>query len=166
MEIWDIYDDNHMFTGRTIERGQKLAEGDYHIVVNVWVVNQNGEILITKRHPSKPYALLWECTGGSAVSGENSLEAAVREVKEEIGLDVAVCELDMLSGEKRQFSFADTFVTVQNFSLEKLTLQATEVIDAKLVSLDEVLKLHDEKQLVCAVDPRLYAEKLRQYTIK
>ena len=32
MELWDIYDDNRLKTGRTVERGNPMAPGEYHIV--------------------------------------------------------------------------------------------------------------------------------------
>lgn len=34
----------------------------------------------------KQYPLYWECTGGSVFSGETSLQGAIREVKEELGI--------------------------------------------------------------------------------
>lgn len=32
---------------------------------------------------------MWECVGGSVLAGEDSLTGAVREVKEEVGLELA-----------------------------------------------------------------------------
>ena len=31
---------------------------------------------------------MWECVGGSVVKGEDSLQGAVRETKEEVGIDL------------------------------------------------------------------------------
>jgi 8-oxo-dGTP pyrophosphatase MutT (NUDIX family) len=31
---------------------------------------------------------MWECVGGSVVKGEESLQGAIREVKEEVGVDL------------------------------------------------------------------------------
>lgn len=74
MELWDVYDENRKLTGKTHERGVPLGPGEYHIIADVWTVNQRSEILLTRRHPDKPYGLLWECTGGSVLTGENSVE--------------------------------------------------------------------------------------------
>ena len=49
MEIWDILDENGNKTGRTIIRGEKLEVDEYHLVVHIWIINSNGEILIQKR---------------------------------------------------------------------------------------------------------------------
>ena len=67
MELWDVYDENRKMTGKTHERGVPLGPGEYHIIADVWTVNQRSEILLTRRHPDKPYGLLWECTGGSCL---------------------------------------------------------------------------------------------------
>jgi len=37
MEPWDIYDINRNFTNRKHIRDILLAEGDYHLVVHVWI---------------------------------------------------------------------------------------------------------------------------------
>lgn len=58
-------------------------------MVAVWIRNRKGEYLISQRAADRPiYPLMWECVGGSVVKGETSLEGAVREVKEEVGLDL------------------------------------------------------------------------------
>jgi len=87
MEIWDIYDKNRRPTGQTILRGEEIPAGGYHLVVHAWIRNSRGEFLISQRSASRPtFPLMWECAGGSAVSGEDSLTAVLREVREEVGL--------------------------------------------------------------------------------
>ena len=36
-ELWDIYDKDRNFTGRTHRRGDPLPSGDYHLTVHVWL---------------------------------------------------------------------------------------------------------------------------------
>ena len=85
-ELWDVYDEDRNLTGRLHRRGDPLKKGDYHLVIHVWILNSRGEFLLTKRSPNKGFANLWETTGGSALAGDDSLTAAIREVKEETGL--------------------------------------------------------------------------------
>lgn len=63
-----------------------MEDGEYHLSVHVWLLNHNGEFLLIKRSPNKGYPNMWESTGGSAIAGDDSLSAAIREVKEETGL--------------------------------------------------------------------------------
>ncbi|MGE7927870.1 NUDIX hydrolase [Lysinibacillus xylanilyticus] len=102
MEIWDVYDKNKNKTNKRHVRGEKLAGGDYHVVVHVWIKNNKGEILLTKRHPDKTYPNLWECPGGSILAGESSLDGAIREVKEEIGINLFKFNGKMIKSESVQ----------------------------------------------------------------
>ena len=55
-ELWDIYDINRKKTGRTAERDvYQFKEGEYHIVVTGVILNNNKEILISKRAEFKKY---------------------------------------------------------------------------------------------------------------
>ncbi|GAY76629.1 putative Nudix hydrolase YfcD [Sporolactobacillus inulinus] len=87
MERWDIYDKNRRLTGRTMARGQKFGKDDYHLVIHVCIFNSKNEMLIQQRQPwKKGWPNMWDVTvGGSALSGESSIEAAERETFEELG---------------------------------------------------------------------------------
>ena len=90
MELWDLYTENREPTGRIHVRGEVIPDGYYHLVVHVWIQNSKGEYLISQRAASRPTCpLMWECVGGSVLAGETSLEGALREAKEEVGLDLS-----------------------------------------------------------------------------
>ena len=110
MELWDVYDENRKLTGKTHERGVPLGPGEYHIIADVWTVNQRSEILLTRRHPDKPYGLLWECTGGSVLTGENSVEGALRELSEEVGIHASKDELHLIHSICLKERFVDTYI--------------------------------------------------------
>lgn len=55
MELCDIYDENRVKTGRVHDRSQPLREGEFLLVVGVWIINSHHEWLITKRAPEKRY---------------------------------------------------------------------------------------------------------------
>lgn len=89
MEIWDLYDRDRRRTGKTHIRGELIPAGYYHLAVHVWIRNSKGEYLISKRSDGKKsYPGFWECTGGSALVGEESIDAALRECKEEVGVEL------------------------------------------------------------------------------
>ncbi len=88
-EIWDLYDENRELIGRDHVRGEQLPIDGYHLVVHVWIRNSKGEYLISQRSANRPtYPLMWECVDGSVLKGEDSLQGALREVKEEVGVDL------------------------------------------------------------------------------
>ena len=43
MELWDVLTADRERTGRTVVRGQALGAGEYHVVVHVWLINDEGE---------------------------------------------------------------------------------------------------------------------------
>lgn len=55
--------------------------------VAVAVLNFNGQVLIAKRQAHQHLAGLWEFPGGKVEAGETCVQALVREVREELGVD-------------------------------------------------------------------------------
>lgn len=149
MELWDLYDRDRKPIGATHVRGEKLGEGEFHIVVNILSVNKDGKILITKRHSHKTFGGKWEISGGSAVAGESSPEAAVRELFEETGLK-ADGGLLYYGTIIRQPSgcIHDFYLYRGDFSQEDIVLQETETVDFKLVSADEIYAMAEKGEFL------------------
>lgn len=137
-ELWDVYDSERRLTGRTHRRGDPLPDGDYHLSVHVWIQNSCGEFLNTKRSPNKGYPNMWENTGGSAVTGDDSLTAALREVREETGLmldpEKGKCILQM----KGKNYFADVWYFCQDFDLSDVVLQQGETCDVRWATREQM----------------------------
>lgn len=149
-EYWDLYDCERRLTGEIHRRGEPVPDGRYHLVVQIWVRNDAGEFLISCRHPSKPFGMYWECTGGSVTAGEDSITGALREVKEELGVDLAAENLSLIRQEHREHyhDFVDNYVARWNGDIAELTLQETEVVDAKWVTYDELCAMDDAGEIV------------------
>ncbi|HWQ57920.1 MAG TPA: NUDIX domain-containing protein [Clostridia bacterium] len=144
-ELWDLYDRDRSKTGRTHERSLHLPEGTYHIVVHVWMRNKQGEWLISKRTPNKDFPNMWETTGGSALAGENSLEAAVREAHEELGVTLDPQKGVLFRTDRRDRfdypscpDFRDVWVFPLEWPIETITLQENETCDAKWATNKEI----------------------------
>jgi mutator protein MutT len=54
---------------------------------------RDGKLLITQRHPEAHLGGLWEFPGGKREPGETFENCLVREIKEELGMEIAVGEL-------------------------------------------------------------------------
>lgn len=162
-EYWDLYDENRNLLGRTIKRGDAFAEGEYYVCCEMWLQNSKGEFLLTQRHPDKKAGGLWEFTGGGVLAGETTRQAAVRELKEELGLTVEESELELLAVNQFRNYFMDIFVVKKNVAVESLTLQPEEVVDAKWVSDEELRKMIAGGKVVYSVGLRYekYGKKVR-----
>lgn len=128
MELWDVLDERGEPTGRMIVRGQPLRPGEYHLAVHIWVVDDRGRFLVQQRSPQVAlFPSIWATTGGSAVAGEQSRPAALRELREELGLSVEASRLQLLQRIRRTDSLLDVWMLHQPVDLAELELQAAEV---------------------------------------
>lgn len=153
-EYWDLYDADRKPLRRTIKRGDAFAEGEYYVCCEVWVRNSEGKFLVTQRHPDKKAGGLWEFTGGGVLAGETTKQAAVRELDEELGVHADESELSLLEVYRHKNYFMDIFVVRRDIDVNTLTLQPEEVVDAKWVSGEELLRMIEEKQVVWSVGLR------------
>ena len=147
-EIWDVYDENRNLTGRTHRRGDPLEPGAYHLVVHVWLRNREGKFLLTKRSPNKGFPNMWETTGGSALSGDDSLTAALREVQEETGLTLDPSLGTIIVSQRREDSFLDVWLFQQDCALEDVVLQPGETCGRMYAAKDEILKMYRAGEFV------------------
>lgn len=152
MEYWDIYDKNKQKTGRTMKRNDWcLKDDEYHLTVLGVVVRPDGRFLITQRVMTKSWAPgWWEVSGGAAMAGEESLEAVIREVKEETGLDVSEAEGGYMFSYHRENPgegdnyFVDIYRFVLDFDECDLNLQEAETLGYKLATAEEIRRLAEQ----------------------
>ena len=146
-EIWDILDEDGNVTGRTVERGKPMAKGEYHLVVHVWITNNNGEFLIAQRTPNKSFPNMWECVGGSAVAGDDSITTALKETREEIGIILELENGQLFKRYKRHHynsgDFVDIWLFKQEVDIADVVLRPNETCGAMWVSRDEINRMID-----------------------
>lgn len=149
IEYWDLYDNHRNKLNKVVKRGTKLNDGEYHLVVNAWIKNDNNEYLISKRSSIKTFAHMWECVGGSAVKGEDSLTAAIREVKEELDLTLKKEDGILIGSTLRTYpkcsDILDVWLFKSNVEIKNIKIQ-NEVEDVMWASKDVILKLYEEKK--------------------
>ena len=153
-EFWDLYNEKGEKTGVKHKRGQPIPQGLYHLVVSAWIVNSRGQFLLSQRHPDKPCPLYWECTGGSVLAGENSLDGAIREVKEELGIELDRSAARLLFQTRRDSTqdFYDVWLFQADVPIQALNLQETEVVNARWVDKDELLDMFRTEKLHPLID--------------
>lgn len=153
-EYWDIYDMDRKPTGKTIIRGEPFGENEFYVCCEVWIVNSKNQMLVTQRHPDKKAGGQWEFTGGGVLSGETTLLAAIREVKEELGIHLDATELKLQEVYQYKNYFMDIYVAQKDLGEEEIALDKKEVIDWTWLSEDEIEQLIDEGKMVRSVGLR------------
>lgn len=138
MEFNDIYDAQRNRTGKIHRRGTPWKKGEYGFVVCVWVYDGEGKVLMTRRATQKSFAGTWENSGGSVQAGEESLQAIVRELKEETGIQANPEEFEFLESGMDHCTHYDYYCLKKKIPLEKVILQPEETDDVRWVTFDEI----------------------------
>lgn len=147
-EYFDLYDKNRVPLGRTHQRGIPLPTGLYHVVVSVWTMNEQNQVLLTLRSAQKSLQPnLWESTSGSVLAGEESVHAALRELREETGIVAASEEITLLGSTSKAASFVDIYLVRKSVSLSDIVFQRHETVAAKWVSFSELQQMEANGEL-------------------
>ena len=111
-------------------------------MVGVGVLIRDGDLYLLIKRAAEPDAGLWSIPGGLVELGERAVEAAVREAKEETGLDVEIEEVlgvvdkiirDEDSRIKFHFIIVDYVASPKGGSLTA----SSDALDARWVKVDE-----------------------------
>ena len=156
MELWDLYTENRVKTGEIHVRGNPLPKDRYHLVVHVWIKNSKGKYLISQRSKTrKVNPLKFESTAGAVLKGENSLQAAIRETKEELGIALNPNMGKLVFSELRKELDGIVFNDIKdvwlfNYDGEVNLKNATtcEVESAKWMTTDEIYELYNSGMMV------------------
>lgn len=152
MEMVDKLNNKRQKLNKTAERNKKI-EGEYRQSVHTWIMNSKGEFLIQKRTPNKKYfPNMWSQTGGGVDEGETTLQAALRECSEELGIKINPENMELIMSFKRKYDFVDVWLVRADYDINELTLQKNEVSDAKWTTIEEIRDLMKEGQLAKSID--------------
>lgn len=152
MELLDVLDEEGKETGRIEDKEIIHEKCLWHKEVEVWLVNEEGKILIQKRAPTKKQRPnKWAITGGHVKSGENEKEAMLREIKEEIGIDckkeslklIIIAKHSSIHGDNNAFRYGYYCKTDKN--IEEFTMQKEEVSELQYVTLQELEQLVEKQ---------------------
>lgn len=96
LELFDLVDEQGQPTGAVKSRAQVHAEGDWHRTVHIWIARKNAEtskieLLLQQRSPHKDsFPGCYDISSaGHIAAGDSYLPAALRELKEELGIEAA-----------------------------------------------------------------------------
>ncbi len=148
MDEWvDVLDEEGRHTGERILKSEAHNKGVFHPTVHVWFYTDKGKVLLQQRAEiKKTFPLCWDVSvAGHIAAGEKIIPAALREIREEVGLKVRPQELYPLgvfkSVQRHDHGITDcefhhVFLCGLHQSISALTLQEEEVMDIRLVRLE------------------------------
>ncbi len=142
MEYIDILDEKGNKTDVVKEYEEVHKKGLWHEGVHVWLINSKKEILLQYRSKNKRnYPSMWDISAaGHVSSGENPATSAIRETKEEIGVDISVEELKKIGRIVQQGVFNNGIYIDNEYDNIYLVVKNLDINEFK-ISADEVQKL-------------------------
>jgi 8-oxo-dGTP pyrophosphatase MutT (NUDIX family) len=144
VELCDVVDASGARTGRAVVRGTRLGSGEFHLVVHVWIRNEIGEYLIQQRAlhlESGPG--VWATTVGYVLTGEDSLPAAIRETREELGIELQPAQLTRFDRHTLETRVEDVWMAFVSKQAAGAPVPGPEVAGWKWVSPAELAQLKD-----------------------
>ncbi len=144
-EIWDAYDRQfHKIEDVQLVRGQPIPEGLYHLVCDIVVKHKDGTYLLMQRDFRKHLGGLWELTaGGAALAGETPMECALRELREETGIETDhLREIGRIPHEGHRALYV-VYFCLTDWDKQAIMLQEGETVAWKWATREAILAMGD-----------------------
>ncbi|MCX6791169.1 MAG: NUDIX hydrolase [Candidatus Gribaldobacteria bacterium] len=131
------------------DKGSGLDNRKIGVVQKVIIVNVENKILTMRRSATAPNrSLLWDLPGGELEFGEEALNSILREIKEEVNLEVEdVKVFDVFSGINRKEEFWITICYVAKAKTNEVVL-SFEHDQYQWLTCDEFLKLESDLKYI------------------
>lgn len=150
-ELIDILTAEGKVTGKTALKSEAHKNGWFHATVHIWIYTKNEKILLQKRALTKKvFPGLWDISvAGHIGAGESVLDAAIREVQEEINLLLTKKELLKIGTRIHTIRHPNgiqdnehhhVFIAELKVPLTDLKIQETEVESIQLLDLSILKK--------------------------
>lgn len=151
MELLRVVDKNGNFTGDIFDREYIHDNNLLHNEVSVFILNSNKEILLQKRSMTKKFNPgKWGLCAGHVSYDETLEDAALREIKEEIGLDIDLGDLNPIGDKLVLLYDKGAHITYHYYikvdkSSDEFIIQKEELSEVKWFLIDDVLKMIKSK---------------------
>lgn len=147
MEYIDILNDKGELTGEVASREDVHRAGHLHKVIHVLVINSKGELLIQKRTPNKEKnPNMWDIScAGHLSSGNTSIEGAIREFQEELGIKIESSDIKLIYSLKRSYipkqefienEIQDVYLCKKDIDINDVKVQKEEVAEVKYIPFE------------------------------
>ena len=155
-EYFDLLYENGNKTGKIKLRSEVHRDGDWHRAVHIWILNNKGDILLQRRCATKdsnPNMLY--INAGHVTSGDDSLNTAVRELKEELNLEIKKEDLKFITTLKKSSKYTPTFVNNEfddiyvlktDKSVNDMKFQEEEISEILFVPYKDFKNMVDNRQ--------------------
>lgn len=150
MELIEIVDENGNFTGQIMDKEEAHDKNLLHNEVGIFIINDDGKVLLQKRSANKRFSPnKWGLCAGHVEANESLENAALREIKEEVGLDITSKELIPYGEREITISDSNSHITYFyyircNKKENEFAIQTEELSEVKWFNIDEIITMIKE----------------------
>lgn len=148
-EYFDVLTESGDYTDRIESREECHSKGFWHKAVASYIINSKNQVLLQKRSANKRlWPNLWDMSaGGHVLAGEFGFQSIIREIKEELGIDIKKEDITFLGcatsvnikNDIFNRHFNEYYIINKDIDIKDLKLQAEEVSEVKWFNKEEIL---------------------------
>lgn len=150
-EFFDVLNEDGEYINKIVSRDECHKEGLWHRAVVVFIVSKdNKKVLLQQRSKTKKlWPNLWDITaGGHTLVNELGYQSAIRETKEEIGINIGKEALEFIGSTRSENikddiinrHFNEFYIAHADVDVNNIVLQEDEVQDIKWFDKEDVIK--------------------------
>lgn len=164
-EFLNLIDEEGHFLETSKPRSLVHRDGDLHPAVHVWIIREKDMGVYTLLQKRSADKLINPCcydvsAAGHVPQGEEFRISAVREVAEELGVELQENKLEFLSLNKSSYNCGDihdneiraVYLCREKIDADNLVLQDSEVEGVVWAEIDEILASVDNSDFVNCID--------------
>ncbi|WP_301109783.1 NUDIX domain-containing protein [Sporosarcina sp.] len=148
MEEIKIFDENYTYL-RNESRDTAHREGHWHETIHCWLIDGQSVYLQKRSCEKKDFPSLFDITAAGHILADETVEDGLREVNEELGIDVDHTKLQAQGAVKdiielpdfHDYEFANVFLYEDTFAPADFVLQKDEVEGIYTVRKDLFIQL-------------------------
>ena len=146
MEYFDLFSEEGHPLNKVAMRGAPLSPGEFFKVVHVWIQHPDGKYLIQQRNKtSDPIPHQWAITSGIPNIKETPVEAAIRETKEELGIQIDKAAIQfkarLLTTHGKYNTITYVYHVKQAFNLSEINVLDSEVKAVRYETMETILSM-------------------------
>ena len=146
IEYLQVFDKEKNVLNEKIKRENKcnLPNGKYFMVVLIFIENNDGNFLLQKTSKERQSCIA--TTGGHVSFKDDGLKTVMKEVKEELGLELRAIDVQYVDTLRDNNCFLEIYYTKKDIDINSLLIQESEVEYVEWYSKERILELIKNKE--------------------